>query len=309
MTVIVYKCDVCNREIDLPQNSDGFEVIQRCIITQGCKGKLHVESVKRDYIRGAFPTSVAGLDDWTPRRVLYNHEQTIKSKQWQVIHNLGVKPIVQVFVNPNDNSTDLVEVTPTNITIVSLNELLIDLDESQAGTAQCVARSTANTVNEYVPPTQTITTIQLTTNAELTIATLDATATILLDLEFMAGTTYDVVTYSVDNTPSINSPWSDSNKVLIKNKIYTVRSFNINNLYIANGTFKSGTPVKINSVNEGEVLVLLAAEPYETYDKILNKYIDAANIDQTLPEMFYDKLGLYIPDTLTHDIFPPIKLV
>ena len=99
MAIVVYKCDVCKRDIELEQNIKGLENIQRCTITHGCRGKLYQTKVLPDYVRGRLPDQVAGLDDWRQRTVLYNHEQTIESDSWLVNHNLGTFPSVSVFVN------------------------------------------------------------------------------------------------------------------------------------------------------------------------------------------------------------------
>ena len=69
MAIVVYNCDTCKREVELPQNKEGLEVIQRCIITAGCRGKLYQTDLKLNHIRGKLPDSVIGLVDWSQREI------------------------------------------------------------------------------------------------------------------------------------------------------------------------------------------------------------------------------------------------
>jgi hypothetical protein len=163
MAVVVYKCDTCEREIEKPQNVNGFEIISRCVITQGCRGKLYQVDFKRDFIRGRAPEPVAGLDDWFARKVLYDHTQAIEARVWKIKHNMGVSPSVQLFVDSGNG--ELFETEPFAVNVISKDEIHIDLgfDErglevARKGIAQLVARSsrpvsanTADLIEEAVP--------------------------------------------------------------------------------------------------------------------------------------------------------------
>lgn len=94
----VYECDVCNRRTRVATSSEGIDVVQRCIITKECTGKLHKVTDIRDInATSSFPPEVAGVQDWFQRRVLYNHTQNIKSSTWTIQHNLQNKPVVYVY--------------------------------------------------------------------------------------------------------------------------------------------------------------------------------------------------------------------
>ena len=84
MAIVVYKCDVCDREIEILQNPEGLETVGRCVITDGCRGNLYQIDTKQDFIRGKFPETVAGLTDWTQRKVLYDHTQSVATFQWRI---------------------------------------------------------------------------------------------------------------------------------------------------------------------------------------------------------------------------------
>ncbi len=315
MTVVVYKCDVCAREITLPQNPQGLETISRCVITQGCRGHLHQLSVKQDFIRGSFPTAVANLKDWTQRKILYTHTQTVQSTHWTVVHNLGVKPNVQVFVkNPLNPTGPLIEIFPEKITIIDLNNLTLDFAELESGVAQLTTASSANTVNAETVVVPVSEPFQLSSSSELTIATLNANLTISIGLTFKASPD-QVVTYSgINNIPSIVSPWVGNNTVLIKNKVYTVRSFQILNPLILNGTIRNSTSVYFSALNgvafnSEDILILLAKPPFQTADKITNEFVNVSKISSTLPEMYYTDGNMFIANTLITTTFPNIRKI
>lgn len=313
MTVIVYQCDVCNREITIPQNPQGLETVGRCIITRGCRGRLHQIDVKPDFVRGVPPTPVSGLEDWVQRKVLYTHTQTVQSRQWKIIHNLGIKPTVQVFVlNPQNVQ---VEIFPSNITIVDLNEIILDFNELEAGVAQLTTASSENITNLEVPVTTTIVPQQLSNSSELTIATLDTTdITVPLELTFKASPD-QIVPYTIlFNASSLLSPWADFPVVFIKNRPYKVRSFQVLNPLILNGTIRNSTPVTFTTLNalpitSGSVLILLANSPFKTVDKITGSFLDVTKINSTLPQMYYSNGDFFAPNNLISTTFPNIRKV
>lgn len=95
----VYKCDECMRRIRVLTAREGIDVVNRCTITYGCKGRLHkVKNVEEANSTPAFPEEVPGVQDWFQRRVEYTHTQPIKSSTWIIKHNLSNKPSVYCYV-------------------------------------------------------------------------------------------------------------------------------------------------------------------------------------------------------------------
>ena len=143
MSIVVYRCDVCTREIELQKNPNGVETIQRCKITHGCRGKLYQVDVLPDYIRGSLPDNVTGLENWVQRRVLSDHTQSIERSEWTVTHNLGAFPSYSVFVDRPlvDDLEHREEITPTDVEIVDSNTLILKFDRNWSGIAQFVARA------------------------------------------------------------------------------------------------------------------------------------------------------------------------
>ena len=272
MAIVVYKCDTCKREIELPQNKKGLEVVQRCIITEGCRGKLGQQSIKYDHSRGSFPSTVVGLQDWAQRKVLFDFTQTISSTTWTVTHNLGTEPSIVVYIAKQSSSvvqtvTGITVVEKTTyqqvpldeleVTIVNENQLIVTFPSptftsGQTGIVQCIARSTKPITNVAAPVATTVSYIQLTNSAELSIASIDNSTTLNLTLEFITPTgTVVPVNYVVDNIPSVTSPWTGYTNILVNGRNYTVRSFNVvNNITLfTNGTIPNGSTVRIVSID------------------------------------------------------------
>lgn len=322
MAIVIYKCPVCDRTIELPRNEKGLETVGRCVITDGCRGKLYQLDLKPDFTRGRYPDTVAGLTDWSQRMVLYNHTQSVSEAQWLITHNLGVNPSVQVFVEQTDET--LVEVEPVSIEIISENVVLVTLSREESGIAQCIGRNSKPVItNVRVEDEVTeVAPFQLSGNSELTIATLDTSTNIDLVLTYTTpdGRVFDL-TYTVDNIPSITSPWSDTDNVYFHGKTYVVRSFSgINQVSITNGSVSDSSSFYIKSIDVGsgarslfneEVIFLLADSPYSDVDKRTETFVDPTLIgaDEASFSFYYEDTEFYVYDNLIESVYPPIRPV
>lgn len=296
MAIIVYKCNVCNREIEKLQNKEGLEVVQRCIITSGCRGKLYQVDVKEDHIRGKTPATVKGLSNWVQRNALYNHTQSIKKATWKIVHNMGIIPAVSAWVSrPTQDDPDYIsEVIPEDIIIISKNEIHLVFDRTETGIAQLVATDTAKQKVESTTQSSIVAqSTQITTNGEISIAVPinlpnASPNTIGLQLTFINELGQEVIHnfISIDSQASINSPWSDYNRVVIRSKVYSVRSFNliddpiaggiidsISNRVITSGSSFTFTGIDVSggtsyrTINRSELYILMSNSPYESIDK------------------------------------------
>lgn len=273
MAVVEYQCSVCKRTINLVQNKAGLDWVGNCNITLGCRGQLIQQQVYPDFVRGSIPPDVIGLKNWVQRQVLYNFTQTVARQTWVITHNLGILPSVQVYVNQLESSNDgnLVEILPIDIVYNSSDQLTITLPASYTGIAQLIGRASnpdiLNPRPRLVSPT-TSSTIQLTNQGEITIASRVSTVDIPLGLVNpvtglpnafsglpitmtftpSSGTPFPV-SYVASNIKSHLSPWSDINRVLFKGKVYTVRTFNIQtgNVQIINGSTVALTGISLPS--------------------------------------------------------------
>lgn len=346
MAIIRFKCTVCKREIEIPENKNGLEVIDRCVITLGCRGSLYRIDRKQDFIRGEFPPSVGGLTDWSSRRALYNHEQTVQSTEWRIVHNMGVSPSVQVLIDratlideetevPCQVRTDLetfeqIETLDFSVEIVSTNEIIIRFDSPESGLAQLIARSTAREV-AITAVEEEEETFQLTNDSLLTIATLNTTipTSISFDININyipPGESLPITkTYTVGTgLPNVNSSWNDFNTVLIDGRQYKIRTFDTFISEFADGTIGDGSSFYFGNVsatllgspisrlaNPREIFILLALSPYANVDKVFNRVVDIQRVTALNAELsfFQQDNELFAFENILLSVFPPIREV
>lgn len=286
MTVVVYECDTCKREVYRKQNTAGIDVVGRCVITNGCKGKLLQIEVKPAHAVGHSTTPVIGLQDWTPRKILYTHTQAFAKKQWVITHDMNGIPIVNVFTY-KQNSTDLIPVTPVSIEPTSGNVTTITFATATAGVAQLLMRSSVTdqaittlkprvVENEYTADHFVLSESLYMTNGpeaygEFTVATRIATRDnptfgfdpyqeIRIQPVYLSPSTLEhmpnlpqLVFRAINNTPvdTASSPWAGTTKVVVAGAQYVVRSVNI---HYPSGTLPTlgipeGAPVFFNIVD------------------------------------------------------------
>ncbi len=338
MSIVVYKCDVCKRKKEFQQNINGLEKVLRCTITHGCRGKLFQIEVLDDYIRTSIPDRVLGLDDWQQRKVLYNHVQSIARDKWIIAHNLGTFPSISVFVNIpiEGDPKNIEEIVPTDVIIVDDDNIMLVFDRSWSGLAQLVARQ--SDPNLLKPFTRTIDQAaqdlqQISINGEIAVATKVETVGICenVDLVVRYVTTQNTIIENIytasDNLINSTSTWRDFPRVLIKGKIYTVRSYQgvysdmLDETVASGSTFRftgiitnpTCSPVDSTprSVQQDEVYILFASEPFDTIDKITNKYIDVfdiAELENTF-SLLYDTGEFFADTSIIQDTYPPIRQV
>lgn len=322
----VYQCNTCYRKLRVPTNPKGLDVLQYCIITAGCKGKLHKLTLAKDIINTPLITpAVLGLQDWFQRAMIYNHTQTIPSTIWTVTHNLQSRPIVHTFVNIVQNGNIvLVAATPAQIIPIDANTTQLVFASVESGVAQFEALSTPTSIQlttnlELLPPPN----VQISTNTGLlTICTLAADPTIDLNITFVVpGSSLVTIPYrSITNIPSIQSPWSGISKVYINCATYHVRTVNIItdpnalSLFLSGAIPPSGGNFYVSSVSSidyppGSILVLGASEPFGTADRIYTQYADLSAENVESLGMLYSYGKIYATPNTMKEVYPPIIVV
>ena len=323
----VYQCDVCSRSIRVPTIKQGMDVLQRCIITYGCQGKLYrVTQAKQINETPAFPPEVEGVQDWFQRRVLYTHLQPVQAATWVIKHNLASRPVIHVYVNRIvDGEEQLVTFRPTTITTVDLNTIELTFDVAESGLVQCIALASQNATNPLstAPTAASTVATQITSNTgELTLATLNSDPLVGLGLTYLTSGALANVTIEyagIDAAPSVESPWVGSQIAVINGKKYTIRSFNLTTTplapsYFGAGAVPNGSAFYVSSYNgapptTGEVLILLGRAPYASVDRITDSYIDLSHISTTAPELFYTTGVGYAQPSVIRSTYPPILVV
>ncbi len=337
MAIVVYKCDVCKREKEYIQNVEGIEKVQRCTITHGCRGKLFQNDMLPDYTRASAPDGVLGLDDWRQRKVLYDHTQTIARDEWIIKHNLGTFPSISVFVSIpiEGNPENLEEIQPIDTIIVDENNTILKFNRSWSGIAQLVARQSdpnllkpfTRAIDETVDELQ-----QISLDSDVAIATLISStgdcSDLLLTVEYTT-TQNTKISYSYplsSNDGNSSSSWRDFERVVIKGKLFIVRSYDgfysaMQDEIIGSGsTFKivgisecgaTGSPIPVNPIGKDEVYILFANKPYDTVDKDLLQYIDVADVTDSENSfaLLYDSREFFAKKSVVQSTYPPIRVV
>lgn len=332
MAVVLYKCDTCKREIQKIRRPKGIEVASRCIITLGCRGKLYQLDLYPDFIRAELPAGVIGLTDYQQRKVVYNHTQTRASKRWTIEHNMGTAPVVSVFVSSPtlEDPTAMEEITPVDIVTINADITVIVFAESVSGVAQLVARSTdpqllTPTVNNI---SSSASVVQITANNTITVATRvnpdgNEPPEVGIQFKFTTPTGTDVIfTMTVGGDIIAGSPWSSSNRVLIRGKIYKVRALDPVSVAVLSGVVPSGStfcitgislgdnPQSISTISQARVgFILLAEAPYANIDKLNDSVVDFLDVSckSATQQIILQGLDLYAtPESITN-IHPPIR--
>lgn len=264
MAVVVYECDTCKRDVYRKQNTQGIDIVGRCVITDGCKGKLLQKEIKPSHAVGHSTAPVIGLRDWEPRKILYTHTQGLAKKQWVIQHNMGGMPIVNVFSYSVNGSMKLNPIVPLNIEFTSSNVVTISFATSVSGVSQLLMRSSVSdqaittlkpiliesnfNPNLFILSESLFMTNGPETYGELTIATrvvtrdkpdcgFDPYEEIVIQPHYLSPATGKEILprvpamhfRAVDKIPvdTASSPWAGVTKTVIQGAQYIVRSANI----------------------------------------------------------------------------------
>lgn len=317
----VYRCDTCNRDIRVPANPQGLEVLSRCIVTASCLGKM-LRVTDQDVINStpSIPLEVAGLKDWSIRNVLFTYTQSIAMSTWKIAHNLENNPTVYVYVQTNSTTgSTLTQVEPESIKVVDLNNITITFKQPYAGLVQCVALSSQNAATPSTVAVSKANTsdMSLTNQGEITFATLDPSSVMSIKAVYNSTASPQpvVVEYLNFGPAGILSPWDGANYVTINSKRYYVRSVNLLTQGAAPVVFQSGligtgsTLSFPDSTAAGKTLILLANAPQTSIaDRIYDRYVDTASANVSTPLLYYSAGNVYVAPSLIKNTYPPIAV-
>lgn len=314
----VYSCDQCSRNIRVPANRVGIEVMQRCTITHGCRGSLRRLTQIKDIVNTpAFPPEVQGVQDWFQRRVLYTHTQPVEAQTWRIVHNLANKPTVHAFVYAYVRDVlTLIPETAFTVATVDMNTIDVSFERPVSGVIQCITLASQNSTNpthDLISSASDVFAVT-TTSGELTIATLDASPIVNVTVRYNSSEPIEIVYANIDDASSINSPWAGASRIVANGRTYVLRSFDIvdhQSQEFANGQILNGTPLSITQIDGvdvrlNDVLFLLARAPYSAVDRITTEYMDAA---RSAGAIFYDTGRAYTQQQNLRPVYPPITVV
>lgn len=168
MATISYKCDTCKRKVELVENPQGFTVVGKCVITNGCTGRLYKTERNPNNVRESSPSYVEGLNNYVPRRAFHQFAQTLSSDKWKVVHDMGVLPSTFVYLLQPDGSYLQQDNSAYTLKAVDKNTILITFPTKVKGIVQCVAKSTVPIVPSTLPEAEEL--FQVSTKGVITFA-------------------------------------------------------------------------------------------------------------------------------------------
>ncbi|QDJ96518.1 gene transfer agent host specificity protein [Xanthomonas phage Xoo-sp13] len=168
MATISFKCDTCKRTVELVENPQGFTVVGKCVITNGCVGRLYKTGRNPNNVRESAPTYVEGLDNYVPRRTFYEFNQTLASNKWDVTHNMGILPSTFVYIRQDNGTYVPADNSSYTVTPLSKNRITITFPQKVVGILQCIAKSTVPLVPSTLPAAESL--FQVSANGVVTFA-------------------------------------------------------------------------------------------------------------------------------------------
>lgn len=275
--IVEYTCDTCNRTLQITRNLRGLEVINRCTITNDCRGRLYQTDLKEDLIQGEIPNDVDGLENWTQRKLLHNHEQKFSAIEWLITHDLNSKPTINVY------DENLVRIFPSEIIYNTLNVVTLVFDIPRIGSAQFINRTSKK---EQVVATTTVPTTNVSNNSVLTIAVpynILSSLIVKFNIVDSGGTSTLNVDFIPQEVISNTFPWSGTSSIFFNNRKYWLYSINIANHF---SSFQDGSNLSITEVDFGSGFEILKVKEMlfllSDNDKNFNYYIDAKRVSSLL---------------------------
>lgn len=150
MATISYKCDTCKRAVELVENSQGFTVFGKCVITSGCTGRLYRTERNPNNVRESSPLFVSGLDNYVPRRAFHEFKQGLLADKWNVAHGLGTTPAIFVFEITDGGETIPLDNSAYTVKEIDKNNISLTFSKRIRGIVHSVARSTVPVVPSVV---------------------------------------------------------------------------------------------------------------------------------------------------------------
>lgn len=284
MATITYKCDTCNRQVELIENKCGLTTYGRCTITSGCNGKFYKIKRNQNNSRESFPAYEPDIEDYSARKYLYIYNQKVPSQEWNVVHNFGLSAIAIVY---NSNG-EIIDSSLYTVEYFS-NSLVVKFTSATTGYVHVIFRSASiqnqksavispdvplsysNILTFAIPKFITrINSIAYPTTPQATPVptrpALPSSApyevcnnTIKIEIELLRPNQEPIVcTETLDEFINPDSPWADLSQILVRNrKHYCIKTIDITKLKIFTNTnnptidIPNGTTLKIKRIDYG----------------------------------------------------------
>ena len=307
--IIVYKCDVCDREVQLQRKPKTIETAGRCIITDKCRGKLYVERLIKTtspFIKRT--EEVVGLDNFYQRNKLFKFTQLYEKSTWSIEHNLESFPIISVY----DVDKNVIPDSDFQVTIIDKNKITLKFNTFVSGTAELYVREVSKTTT-VVAVSDELETTPVSSDAALgTMAVLTRSAAAI-------GTSVSLKTTSSNGqiqfssatiaSSSGSSPWSGYSKVVIRNITYYIGFID----FFSNGfnasLISNGTIIEVDQDNASNTAVthfLLADDPFDRADIIRDQVLEVSKINATTSSLFFDNDEVFCNNKYITKLYPKL---
>ncbi len=273
MSVVVYQCDTCIREIEIVRNEQGLDIINRCVITHGCKGSLRQIDERPTGVFGKDVEDVEGLENFRARNILDVHEQLLSSSTWIINHTLNTDPTTHVYIDfielDGTKSYQLMDPDDYVVEYIDQNTTQIMFATTTTGIVHSIARA-SNPIDDLSVVVD-IEFAQITANTILTIATKEFNDQFIIKtMNFISPSTSVVTSVPVEFTAHrdeitaelalFNTPWQDTDKVFLGGSNYKVRSVRISDI-ISSQNIEEGSPFYFTDTSD--FIILTSTSPYE----------------------------------------------
>lgn len=307
--IIVYKCDVCDREVQLQRKPKSIETAGRCIITANCRGKLYVERLIKTtspFIKRT--EEVVGLDNFYPRAKLFKFTQKYEKSTWSIQHDLETFPIIAVY----DPDKNVIPDSEFQLTLVDKNTITLKFNTFRAGTAELYVREVSK-ASTAVATTDSLETTPVSSDALL------GTMAVLFKTPVQSGATVRLKTTSPNGqvqfssafatTASGTSPWSGYTKVVIRNITYYVGFIDFFSNGFNSSLITNGTVIEVDQIAGASTFVthfLLAESPFDRADIIRDGILDISKVNLTTASLFFDNDEVFCNNAYITKLYPKL---
>lgn len=313
---VQYRCNVCNRSIDVTEKKNSLDVFGKCIITHQCKGTLFF--VKRnDNILRPLPPASSEVPDWSyvPQVVTFNQKHA--RSVWKFKHNLTAVPSIVVYISTVDGNNKL-----TNIRLYepsytyNFTESYLEIifsPNSQgiipkfSGILQCVVRNSASVEQT---PIQTDNFIKISNNSIVSFCVHSHNKLYVANDTGVYNNALSILLNEVEvNYPLGNNlpeqAWGDVEQVYMYGNNYIVNTLNI----MLND---SGSPTIHNLsayryVGENPMMYMLLSNSSKYVDKVYDRVVNIFELN--IHNNYIRNNELYVSKSIIRDCYPHIKLI
>lgn len=318
MSVTIYSCDTCKREIELIENNNSITLVNNCIITQHCKGTLTKTGSRPNGVIGKPTTTVDGLEDFQQQARLVIHNQTLPSSSWLIDHDLDCNPIVYVYQSSKttDNKNAYTQLSSDQYVLIIENQksIKIQFADNTIGIVHVIARPNNNNPDPVVDTQQNI---QVSANTILTIATPILTDDALVqtfNIAFTSPSTSRTSIVAVSFTAHkfdqslalFNTPWRNTQLIVWNDRLFRVRSVRITDIINSN-IIEDGSPFYF--VDNPDAIILTSQSPFENEADVNDDVVYIPDIAQNTfsKNQIIDSEAL-VDVSLLIDYFPKLQI-